>query len=161
MRKRAWIAGLAMLVLGALAVACGSTSTADPTPVKTFKITPATGSRSATAPPAGTATAAATAGAPEGEGGALTIDGVNSTFDKEELEAAAGSITIEFDNKDGGVPHNIHFFKGKDAKGESVGVTDLDVGPTVQTLDLTVEAGEYFYQCDAHPTTMKGTLTVT
>jgi len=81
-------------------------------------------------------------------------------FDKSSLSAPAGKITIEIDNKDGGVPHNINVFKGKDASAESLGATALNTGPTKDTLELTLEKGEYYFQCDVHPTTMSGKLTV-
>jgi plastocyanin len=139
---------------------CASNADADPTPVQTWKITPAA---NATAPiptaavspvPDASPTAAPEPGTP------IVIAGVSSTFDIEEISAPPGSITIEFDNRDGGVIHNIHFFEGEDNDGESVAETELEVGPIVQTLTFELEAGAYFYQCDAHPTTMTGTLTV-
>jgi plastocyanin len=69
-------------------------------------------------------------------------------------------VTIQFANKDSGVPHNLHVFQGVDAKGDSVGETDIASGPVTQNLKLNLAAGGYFYRCDAHPTTMNGTLTV-
>lgn len=68
-------------------------------------------------------------------------------------------MTISFNNADSGIPHNFHVFEGTDAKGKSVGQTELASGPTEQTLKLSLVAGVYYYQCDAHPTTMKGVLT--
>jgi plastocyanin len=141
--------------------ACGETGDTDPTPVQTFKITPAA---DATRPVSETAeaspTAAAASSASPVAGGAITIVGISNVFDIEEFEAAAGSVTVNFDNQDGGVLHNIHFFTGDDADGESVAETELEIGPLNQTLTFDVEPGDYFYQCDAHPTTMTGTLTV-
>jgi plastocyanin len=151
------------LAIGALAGwACGETGDTDPTPVTTFKITPAAGGGTPQVTPAVSPTAAqptpATAGTPGT--GVIAIAASNSTFDTQSVEAAAGSITVEFDNQDGGVVHNIHFYKGNDAKGESVADTDLAPGPVKQTLNFDAQAGSYYYQCDAHPTTMKGKLTV-
>ena len=153
------------VVLGtAGSIACGDTTEADPTPVQTWKITPAAGGGVATATPSVAQTAEATrttSDATPAAGGALQIAGVGSTFDADELTAAAGSVTIEFDNRDAGVVHNLHVFKGANAQGESIDATDIAVGPVQQTLTMELEAGDYFYQCDAHPTTMKGTLAVT
>jgi plastocyanin len=154
---------IALLLFGVTAAACGSGEEADPTPVQTWKITPASGGDvSPTAPPATTATAPA-ATAANGDGGAVTtleLVGVNNAFEPEELEAPAGRITIEFDNKDGGVVHNVHVFTGDSSDGEDVGETELQPGPEQQTLELELEAGEYYYVCDAHPTTMEGSLEV-
>jgi plastocyanin len=164
---RRWTALLVLALSVSAAAACGDAETSDPTPVQTFKITPAaTGSPSppATEPaPDGTATPPAeeTATAPAGEGTTLEIAGINTTFDVEELTAPAGAITVVFDNRDGGVLHNIHFFRGSDADGEDVAETELEPGPLIQTLTMELEPGEYFYQCDAHPATMTGTLIVT
>jgi plastocyanin len=182
---RALIAVVALLSLGVFAAACGSTNETDPTPVKTFKITPASGGQAtntpsgqatrtpsgqATGTPAGQAsatTAASTAttepdGGSNGGGGSTTLElvGLNTLFDKTKLEAPAGEITINFDNKDSGIPHNVHVHKGEKVSDPSVGATDLEAGPAKQTLKLTLEAGKFYYQCDAHPATMNGILTV-
>ena len=109
--------------------------------------------------PAGTPTAAAT---PAANAQTLTVVGENIAFDKTTLSAnASAPITIDFDNKDDGVDHNIHFFKGADASGASVGATDVAAGPVKQTLNLgTLAPGTYYYHCDVHPDAMTGTLTV-
>lgn len=160
-------AAAAVALIGALgmtAAACESQTEQDPTPVKTFKITPAAqsptvGSASATASPTGAAGETATPSA-AGATLELTASGQTLKFDKAKLSAPAGPVTIMFDHKDAGVVHNVHVFKGTDAKGESVGNTELEVGPIKQELKLDLQPGTYYYQCDAHPTTMKGTLTV-
>lgn len=91
--------------------------------------------------------------------GEIEVAALNLAFDTDEMFAAPGPLSIVFDNQDGGTPHNIHFFRGADAKGESVGETDLTNGPTTETVEMDLAAGEYFFQCDVHPN-MKGTLTV-
>ncbi|MEX0749754.1 MAG: cupredoxin domain-containing protein [Dehalococcoidia bacterium] len=95
---------------------------------------------------------------PDAEG-TIVIVARNLEFDTDELLAPAGAVTIEFENADGGTPHNIHFFRGANARGESVGETALGNGPATDTLELDLETGDYFFQCDVHPN-MKGTLTV-
>lgn len=150
-------AALTMLAFAVVGAACGETGDTDPTPVTTFKITPAA---NATVAPPTTPASDPTSEATKSAEGPLTLVGLNNTFDLEELAASAGSVTIEFDNRDGGVVHNLHVYEGDDSDGESVGETDLEVGPVTQTLTMDLQPGDHFYVCDAHPNTMSGTLTV-
>lgn len=152
-----------MIALASLAAGCSSGTEADPTPVKTFKITPASGTRTPAATSrAATATTAAGATPTSGAGAETKLELVESNiaFDNTELTASPGAVTIHVNNKDGGIPHNLHVFKGTSASGESVGTTTIEAGPGEQELKLTLEAGTYFYQCDVHPPTMSGKLTV-
>ncbi len=126
--------------------------------MQTWWITPAPAGQATMAAASPTPVAATTAST--GTGGELTITAQDSTFKPETLNTSAGAVTITLDNKDGGVIHNLHVFQGADATGASVGQTDLKAGPAQETLDLNLATGPYFYRCDAHPTTMKGTLTV-
>jgi mono/diheme cytochrome c family protein/plastocyanin len=91
----------------------------------------------------------------------LTVIGQGTLFDTDKLLGVAGKeLTVTFDNRDSGIPHNIHFFKGKDATGADTDTTEVAAGPVVQTLKLgPLDAGDYYYQCDVHPGTMSGTLT--
>ncbi len=93
-------------------------------------------------------------------GPALTLVAENSLYDKQSLTATAGTVVIDLDNKDNGTAHNIHVFKGTDATGQSIGMTDVAAGPITQTLTVTLAPGTYYYHCDVHPTTMFGTITV-
>ena len=90
----------------------------------------------------------------------LRLGAKDILFDVDRLDAPAGAVAIELDNQDGGVPHNLHVHRGSDATGDSVGNTELEAGPVKQKLELELDSGEYFYVCDAHPTTMTGTLVV-
>ena len=69
-------------------------------------------------------------------------------------------MTIELDNQDQSIPHNFHLFRGSDPTAESVGMTPVIAGPVVKTLDVQLDAGQYFFHCDVHPNQMKGTLVV-
>ena len=114
-----------------------------------------------TKPPAATAPASSTEPASNGEPSA-TVDLVekDTLFDKTKLVAKAGTVTFNVDNQDAGIVHNLHIYKGKDNTGESMGATELEAGPGKQQLVLELEAGEYFFVCEAHPATMAGTLEV-
>jgi plastocyanin len=73
-----------------------------------------------------------------------------------------GQVTIHFDNKDAGLPHNMAVFQGADATAPVVFRGDIVTGPA--TKDYTFAApppGSYFFHCDVHPTQMMGTLKVT
>jgi mono/diheme cytochrome c family protein/plastocyanin len=91
----------------------------------------------------------------------LKITAQAIAFDTDKLLGVAGKeLTVTFDNKDGGIPHNIHFFKGEDATGADAGSTEIAPGAVVQTLKIgPLDAGKYYYQCDVHPN-MSGVLTV-
>lgn len=170
-----WLLLIGASMLGA--VACSSGTAPEPTPVATFKITPASGTTPAGSPTSAAtaaatsaattaATAAATtvatsaAGTPAAGGTTITITASNLLFDKTTLTATAGSVAVELDNKDGGIPHNIHFYKGSDATGADAGSTTITTGPATEKVTLTFEKGDYYFQCDVHPTTMNGKLTV-
>lgn len=92
-----------------------------------------------------------------GEGsGRLELVAEDTAFDQTELAADAGALVISFDNRDDGIMHNLHVTgDGVDEK------TDIETGPTTQTLELELDAGTYSYTCDVHPQQMKGELTVT
>jgi mono/diheme cytochrome c family protein/plastocyanin len=93
---------------------------------------------------------------------AFTVIAQGTAFDLTQLLGVAGQpLTVSYENKDNGIAHNIHFFKGTDATGDSVAQTDIAPGPATQTLTLDpLDAGDYYYQCDVHPGQMEGTLTV-
>lgn len=157
--RRAVVGLLCVVAVGGMALSfgCGNTIEQDPTPLTTQPITPAA-PRTVVAEPTEAATAT-TDETPSGDGMTLTLVAKNIKFDVKELAAPAGEITFVVDNLDTGVPHNVHIYKGENAKGESQGKSDLKNGPSKDELKLTLEAGEYFFICDAHPN-MKGPLTV-
>jgi plastocyanin len=74
------------------------------------------------------------------------------------LVAAPGKFTVNFDNKDAGIPHN--FAVLEDKGGKQIGATAIAPGPDQETLPLDLQAGTYYFQCDVHPDTMFGTLAV-
>ena len=100
-------------------------------------------------------------GEAHGDGAALVA--LNTAFDTAELHLVAGSEgTIAFDNKDAGVPHNVAVYEGTDATGKKVFGGEIITGPATRKYSFPVPPpGSYFFQCDVHPATMKGTLKVT
>jgi plastocyanin len=99
----------------------------------------------------------------EGEpaGGGTTLElaadpGGGFSFDKETLEAPAGTITIHLTN-DSSVPHDVGIEgNGVDEKTDTVANGDISL-----TVDL--EPGEYTFYCDVpghREGGMEGTLTV-
>ncbi|HEY6566185.1 MAG TPA: hypothetical protein VI341_01590 [Actinomycetota bacterium] len=98
-----------------------------------------------------------------GVDGAVVLDLVTpagTVFDTNCLVAPAGEgFTINYDNQAAGITHNVDAFT--EQGGESLGATDLEPGVVQQELSLgPLEEGSYYFQCDAHPTTMYGTLAV-
>jgi plastocyanin len=85
----------------------------------------------------------------------------NIEFDKRALTAASGgSVTIQFDNKDAGVPHNFALYTDQSAS-QKIFSGDLSTGPEVVTYTFDAPApGTYYFRCDVHPDTMNGSFTV-
>ncbi len=68
---------------------------------------------------------------------------------------------LEFDNQDPSVPHNVVIFQGKDDKGTQVFEGALITGPSTAAYQVPgLAAGDYFFHCAVHPTTMVGSITV-
>jgi plastocyanin len=87
----------------------------------------------------------------------LANDGNELKFDKTELTASAGTVTIKFTN-DSSIQHNVAL---EDADGKSLGEGELvaDGGTSEVTADL--KPGTYTYYCTPHKSAgMTGTLTV-
>ena len=94
---------------------------------------------------------------PPPAGGAITLVAVNILFDTSSLSSAAGPVTVTLDNRDLGIAHNVQFF----SKTGSIGVSEIETGPSMQTLPLgPLAPGAYAFKCDVHPLTMTGVLTV-
>jgi plastocyanin/mono/diheme cytochrome c family protein len=93
--------------------------------------------------------------------GALSITAKNIAFDPTTLSAPAGQpFTIDFDNQDAGVQHDVAIFEGSDATAPVAFRGDLVTGVASVTYNVpALPAGSYFFHCDVHPT-MTGTLTV-
>jgi plastocyanin len=69
-------------------------------------------------------------------------------------------FTLAFDNADPAVPHNVVIYDGPDAEAPQLFRGEIITGPA--TVDYAVEPlaeGEFFFNCEVHPTTMTGTMT--
>jgi plastocyanin len=104
------------------------------------------------------------AGGDCGTDGEILLDIValaGSVFDTNCLVAPAGEeFTVNYENTDT-LPHNFNAFVSQG--GESLGSTSPTptAGPGQGTADIApLDEGDYYFQCDAHPTTMFGTLAV-
>lgn len=97
-------------------------------------------------------------GAPGGP--ALEISALNIAFEQASLTAPADQpFTIDFDNKDAGIPHNVAIHKDSPT-GEVVFEGDIFNGPEKRTYGVPpLPAGAYAFVCTVHPN-MTGTLTV-
>lgn len=103
----------------------------------------------------------ATPGPEDEEAGAFEITGKNIQFDKAELTFPAGEeVRLAFHNEDEGIPHNVAVYES-DAAQNDLFVGEIFNGTETKTYEIgPLEAGTYFFQCDVHPDSMTGTLTV-
>jgi cytochrome c oxidase subunit II len=95
---------------------------------------------------------------------AVTIDltAQNIAFDKTTITVKAGSqVTINFNNKDSGMPHNFAVYTDQNAT-QTIFKGNIITGPATATYTFTAPAnpGTYFFRCDVHPTQMTGQFIV-
>lgn len=104
--------------------------------------------------------AAEPGGAGGGPGGGVRVSAQNIEFDTDLIELPADvPATILFDNRDAGVQHNISIYSDS-SLGEQLFKGDLVTGPTTTEYPIPPQpAGEYYFQCDVHPT-MNGSVVV-
>jgi plastocyanin len=106
---------------------------------------------------------ATTTGGGGGGGGASTVDistpsGTDLAFDQSDVSAKAGSVTIDFDNRQA-VPHDVTV---EDSSGQELGATDL-ISSSTTTATIDVQPGNYTFFCSVpghREAGMEGTLTV-
>lgn len=89
----------------------------------------------------------------------FTIAAENVAFDTDQILLAAGvPTTIVFDNRDGGIPHNVEIYADDSFTGDPVFKGDIFNGEEERTYELpAIDAGDYAFRCVVHPTTMVGT----
>jgi plastocyanin len=89
----------------------------------------------------------------------VELSGKQESFEPHDAVAPAGKVAIVFRNEEQ-ILHNVRVFDGADADGELVGKTGVKRGPRTDTLRLDLAPGTYFFDCEIHPQSMRGTLRV-
>lgn len=94
----------------------------------------------------------------------ITIDLVaeNIAFDKSTITVPAGArVTVNFNNRDSGVPHNLAVYENEAAeKAIFIGEIVTGLAKIEYTFDAPAVPGTYFFRCDIHPTQMTGRFIV-
>lgn len=108
-----------------------------------------------------TAAGSATAGAASSASGStLSEVTTDNKFSQTSFTIKAGqSYTLNLKN-DGQAIHNWHVLNVKGADGKDITTPLLDGGKSESVTFTITKPGTYNFQCDVHPTEMKGTITV-
>ncbi|HWC13120.1 MAG TPA: cupredoxin domain-containing protein, partial [Actinomycetota bacterium] len=94
-----------------------------------------------------------------GGGTTETITAAGIAFGTDQLTFPAGEpTTLTFENEDS-APHNVAIYETKEATEELFVGRTIDGGASTEYKIPALEAGEYFFRCDVHPS-MTGTVTV-
>ncbi|WP_292411002.1 MULTISPECIES: cupredoxin domain-containing protein [unclassified Methanoculleus] len=84
---------------------------------------------------------------------AVTISAQDMAFDTDTITVPAGAnVTMTFDNRDAGVPHNVAVYDSP-LRSEEIFAGEVVTGPAETTYTFTApsEPGTYYFQCDIHP----------
>jgi plastocyanin len=86
------------------------------------------------------------------DGTTLSITALDNKFDKDCLAVPADqSFTIDFNNLDRGIPHNVAIYEDDTAR-KTFFKGDLVDGPGKATYSVQgLPAGKWFFRCDPHP----------
>jgi plastocyanin len=136
-------------MLGSLAACSSSTANTTP-PTTTTTATQSTG------------TSPATTASPGGEAISIDLVAQNLAFNMTTITVPAGAtVTVNFDNKDNSIPHNLAVYTNSSAS-DSIFVGEIITGPKTITYKFTAPStpGTYFFRCDTHPTMMTGEFIV-
>ncbi len=85
----------------------------------------------------------------------VTVDimAKDMAFNTSTITVPAGAeVTMNFDNQDSGVPHNVAIYSDE-SKSEEIYKGEVITGPkkTVYMFTAPSEPGTYYFQCDIHP----------
>lgn len=103
---------------------------------------------------------------PSGPSAEWTIVSSGIKFDLEKLIVPGGPVTVTFENKDAGVPHNFSVWPDEAAAQGGDTSKAVHAGSTFAGVATKVEkftppgGGELFFNCTVHPTSMFGTIEV-
>jgi plastocyanin len=99
-------------------------------------------------------------GGPGGPGGGVTVVAQNIAFDISRIELHPGvPTTLTFENRDAGVQHNIAIYSNSSLD-QGLFEGELVTGPDTAQYEIPpLEPGEYYFQCNVHPT-MNGTVVI-
>ena len=97
----------------------------------------------------------------EPAGTELSIVAQGIAFDQDCLAAPAGqAFTIQFDNQDQGLPHNVAIYGTGPPAADPLFQGEVFPGPDSRTYQVdALDAGQLYFQCDIHPD-MSGTFVV-
>lgn len=111
--------------------------------------------------PAPSPAPAAPGGTCKPDGTTLELTASGLAFDTRCLAAPADKpFEVVLHNKDQGTPHNFAIYTDSSAA-ENLFRGDTFTGPADKTYTVDpIKAGEYYFQCDVHPTSMNGTFIV-
>jgi plastocyanin len=147
MKKLALTFGLAALTSLALVACGGSSSTSTPAPTTT-------------AASSGGGGGGSSSGGGASSSVSLAADPSQIAYTTDSLSAKAGNVTIDFNNPNSALGHDVCV---QDPNGKKLGCSQVVTGGKT-TLDLSnLKAGSYTFYCsvDSHEAAgMKGTLTV-
>ena len=132
--------------------------TESPAPGGSPAASPAPGGSPAASPaPGGSPAASPAPGGSPVAGGSVEIIASGIQFTTTDVQAPAGQdFTIEFDNQDANVPHDVDI---RDASNNVVEDSAPFPGPAVEEIPVAaLDAGTYTFFCSVHPN-MTGTLT--
>ncbi len=90
------------------------------------------------------------------------ISATNMAFNTSTITVPAGTnVTINFDNQDAGVRHNVAVYQDQNAA-QTIYKGEVITGPMTTTYTFTAPStpGTYFFRCDIHPRTMTGQFIV-
>ncbi len=145
------VASVLALALAGCSSSSAAVTSAPPSPAASVPV----GTPSASSP----APASSGAGGSGAAGDTIQLSAQGIQFSTAQLQAPAGrAFTIEFENNDLGIAHNVDIL---DANNTSIFKGAVFPGVATQTYQVpAMKAGTYSFICDVHPNIMTGTLTV-